>query len=136
MRFQILYSALMLAAFVGCTTTTPNPAPAAANPAAPLLRHVVMFKFKAGTTPEQVREIEQAFAALKTQLPNLIKDFEFGTNNSPEGLDQGLTHCFLVTFASEKDRDAYIPHPIHQAFVDRYAKVFVDKVTVVDYWAK
>lgn len=100
-----------------------------------VLRHVVMFKFKDGTTPAQVREIERAFAGLQPQLPHLIKDFEFGVNNSPEGLDQGLTHCFLVTFANEKDRDAYLPHPVHQKFVDDYAKKYVDKVTVLDYWS-
>jgi hypothetical protein len=95
-----------------------------------------MFKFKDGTTPDQVASIEKAFAGLKAQIPELIKDFEFGTNNSPEGLDQGLTHCFIATFASEKDRDAYLPHPAHQAFVENFAKVYVDKVTVLDFWAK
>jgi Stress responsive A/B Barrel Domain len=100
-----------------------------------VLRHVVMFKFKDGTPPETVGAIEQAFAALPKQI-SFITDFEFGTNNSPESLNQGLTHCFLVSFASEKDRDTYITHPAHQAFVDQYAKLYVDKVTVLDYWAQ
>ena len=30
-----------------------------------------------------------------------IKDFEWGTNNSPENLAQGFTHCFFVTFADD-----------------------------------
>ena len=40
-----------------------------------------------------------------------IIEFEWGTNISPENLDQGFTHCFLVTFNNAKDRDAYLPHP-------------------------
>jgi uncharacterized lipoprotein NlpE involved in copper resistance len=100
------------------------------------LRHVVLFKFKDSTTTQQVKEIETAFAALKTEISELVKDFEFGTNNSLEKLNQGLTHCFILTFTSETDRDAYIIHPKHVAFLDKYAKVFVDKVTVVDYWVK
>jgi hypothetical protein len=102
----------------------------------PMLRHVVLFKFKDSCTTQQITQIEQAFAALPKQMPNLIKGFEYGTNNSPEGLTQGLTHCFLVTFATEKDRNDYLPHPAHQAFVNTYAKPFVDKVTVLDYWVK
>ena len=64
-----------------------------------------------------------------------IKKFEWGVNNSPEGLNQGLTHCFLVTFKSEKDREIYLPHPAHKAFVE-ILQPHLDKVTVIDYWAK
>ncbi len=99
-----------------------------------LLRHVVMFKFKDSARPADVKKVEAAFAALADKIA-LIKDFEWGTNNSPENLNQGLTHCFLVTFTSEKDRDAYLVHPDHKAFVD-LLRPHLDKATVLDYWAK
>lgn len=98
-----------------------------------VLRHVVLFKFKDSSTPEDVKKVEAAFAAFAGKLP-LIKDFEWGKNTSPENLNQGLTHCFLVSFSSDKDRDAYLVHPEHKAFVD-VLKPHLDKVTVVDYWA-
>lgn len=98
-----------------------------------LLRHIVLFKFKEGTTDEMIKKIEQAFADLKDKIP-LIHAFEWGINNSPEGLDKGVTHCFLVTFLSEEDRDAYLPHPDHQAFV-KLIIPHVEDATVVDYWA-
>lgn len=98
------------------------------------LRHVVMFKFKDGTPPADVKKVEDAFAGLAKKI-RLIKQFEWGTNNSPENLNQGLTHCFLVTFSSEKDRNDYLVHPDHQAFVE-VLKPHLDKVTVLDYWAK
>jgi hypothetical protein len=98
----------------------------------PTLRHVVMFKFKDAATAAQVKEIEEAFRALPSKI-DLIKNFEWGVNNSPEKLNQGLTHCFFVSFHSEKDRDAYLIHPAHKAFVD-IAGPQIDKVTVVDYW--
>ncbi len=98
----------------------------------PILRHVVMFKFKDGATPEQIKKIEQAFGALPSKI-SLIKDFEWGVNNSPEKLNQGLTHCFFVTFHSAKDRDDYLVHPAHKAFVD-IAGPQIDKATVLDYW--
>ena len=96
-----------------------------------MVRHVVLFKFKDGTSAEKVREIEQAFAKLPEQIEE-IKAFEMGTNVSPEGLDQGLTHAFLVTFADEKGRDVYLTHPAHKAFVDILLP-HLDKATVVDY---
>ena len=98
------------------------------------LRHVVLFKFTDSSTPEYIRQIEEAFAALPSQIDE-IKDFEWGTNNSPEGLDKGFTHSFLVTFHSEQGRNIYLPHPAHQKFVDLVGP-HVDDVLVVDYWAK
>jgi hypothetical protein len=96
------------------------------------LRHVVLFKFKDSSTQEDVKKVEQAFVALKGKI-GLIKDFEWGKNTSPENLNQGLTHCFVATFSSDKDRDTYLVHPDHKAFVE-VLKPHLDKVTVVDYW--
>lgn len=97
-----------------------------------LLRHVVLFKYKDQSTAADVKKIEQAFRELPSKI-NLIKDFEFGVNNSPENLNQGLTHCYFLSFSSAKDRDAYLIHPAHKAFTD-IAGPHIDKVTVVDYW--
>jgi hypothetical protein len=97
-----------------------------------LLRHVVLFKFKAGTTPEKIKQIEDAFRALPGKIDS-IKDFEWGTDNSPEGKSHGYTHCFFVSFADEKGREKYLPHAAHQEFVS-IVKDHVDDVCVVDYW--
>ena len=98
----------------------------------PILRHVVLFSFRDDARPDQVRAVEQAFCALPAQIPE-VAGLEWGTNVSPEGLAQGFTHCFLVTFLGEEDRDVYLPHPAHQAFVEKL-KPILDKVLVIDYW--
>ena len=98
-----------------------------------VLRHVVLFKFKDGASPADIKKVEDAFRALPSKIKE-IRDFEWGTNNSPEQLAQGFTHCFLVSFASEKDREIYLPHPSHKAFVEVLTPV-LDKVLVIDYWA-
>lgn len=97
------------------------------------LRHVVLFSFKATSSVDDVKKVEDAFRALPSKIKE-IKGFEWGKNNSPEGLDQGFTHCFLVSFSSEKDREVYLPHPAHKAFVD-VLKPHLEKVLVIDYWA-
>ncbi|MEX2514170.1 MAG: Dabb family protein [Cyclobacteriaceae bacterium] len=104
------------------------------NSEKPLLRHVVLFSFKEESSAEDIKRVEDAFIALQDKIPQ-IKDFEWGTNNSPEGLNKGLTHCFLVTFESEEDREIYLPHPDHKAFVEVLSPHMAD-VTVVDYWAE
>lgn len=109
-------------------------AAAAEGAAKGVLRHVVLFKFKDGTTPEQVEEVVKAFRALKDKI-DVIQGFEYGTDVSPENKAQGFTHCFFVTFADEKGRDAYLPHPAHKAF-GALVGPRLDKVLVVDYWTK
>ncbi len=98
------------------------------------LRHIVLFKFKDDATPEQVKQVEDAFRQLPKNI-DTIEDFEWGTDNSPEMLAQGFTHCFVVTFADEKGRAAYLPHAAHQEFVE-ILKPHLDKVLVIDYFAK
>jgi len=95
-------------------------------------RHVVLFAFKPQTPAATVRHIENEFRLLCERLP-FVQAFEGGRNSSPEGLDQGLTHCFLVTFASPAERDLYLPHPEHQAFVKTWVEPHLEKVCVVDY---
>ncbi len=99
-----------------------------------VLRHVVLFKFAAGTTDEKTTEIEEAFGELPSKISQ-ITAYEWGLNNSPEGLDKGFTHCFFVSFKSEADRAIYLPHPDHQAFVE-ILKPHLEDVLVVDYWTK
>ena len=98
-----------------------------------MLRHAVLLKFKDNSSQADIKKVEDAFISLKSKIKE-IKDFEWGTNNSPENLNDGFTHCFFVTFASEKDREIYLPHPAHKAFVE-VLKPQLDKVLVIDYWA-
>ena len=41
-----------------------------------------------------------------------------GVNVSPEGLDQGFRHGFVMDFESTAARDAYLAHPDHVAFAE------------------
>jgi hypothetical protein len=118
---------LTLAIFCGFTTL------AQAQQSTSSLRHVVLFSFKSTSSAADVKSVEDAFRKLPSQIKE-IKDFEWGKNNSPEGINQGFTHCFLVSFTSEKDRELYLPHPAHKAFVE-VLKPHLDKVLVIDYWA-
>lgn len=99
-----------------------------------VLRHVVLFKFKEGTSEASLTQILAAFSELPSKIPQ-IKSYEWGLNNSPEGLEKGFTHCFFLTFNSEEDRAIYLPHPAHKAFGSILGP-HLDDVLVVDYWTK
>ena len=106
----------------------------AKNPCLGTVRHVVLFQFKDGTSPEDIRKIEAAFQALPSKIPQIV-GFEWGTNISPENKADGFTHCFFLTFKDVKDRDAYLPHPAHKAF-GKVLRPHLKKVLVIDYVAK
>ena len=93
-------------------------------------RHVVLFKFKATAPKGSVEAIEKAFRALCAELP-FVRGFEWGRNSSPENLDEGFTHCFIVTFDRAEDRDVCLPHPAHRAFRRRYLDDALEKACVV-----
>ena len=99
-----------------------------------VLRHVVLFKFKEGTTAADTKKVEDAFSGLPSKIPQIMS-YEWGLNNSPEGLEKGFTHCFFLTFNSEEDRAIYLPHPDHKAF-GQVLSPFLDDVLVIDYWTK
>jgi hypothetical protein len=106
----------------------------AAEPARGKLVHMVSFKFKDTASKEEIAKVEAAFAALPKKIAQ-IASFEWGTNVSPEKLDKGFTHGFLLTFRTEQDRDAYLVHPDHKEFGKLVGPVLAD-VFVVDFWAK
>jgi hypothetical protein len=127
MKFKLFLMAWLLA-FGAMAAVSPK------TPPKKMLRHVVLFKFKDTSTPAQVKTVEDAFRKVPTQIKE-VKGFEWGLNNSPEGLNQGYTHAFFVSFESEAARAVYLPHPDHKAFV-KILEPHLDKVLVIDYWTK
>ena len=76
-------------------------------------------------------KIEKKFPALQKSIPGIVS-IEWGTNNSPEGLNKDFSHCFIVTFENEEARTTYLPHPDHQAFVN-LLKPLLEDVFVIDF---
>jgi len=96
-----------------------------------VMQHIVLFKFKPEVTKEEIEKIETAFDGLKDKVDQII-GYEAGTNVSPENLDKGFTHAFVVTFRDAAGRDEYLPHPAHKKFVELLDGK-LDEVLVVDF---
>jgi len=123
----------MMSLVLGLLLTTAPALGAQTAPPVGTVRHVVVFKFKPGATEEQIKQVTDAFVALKTKIPGIVS-LEHGVNNSPEKRNQGFTHVYQVTFTDAAARDAYLPHPAHKAFGELLGKLGVlEDVFVVDY---
>lgn len=100
----------------------------------PVLRHVVLFEWTDSITPSKKTELIDHFSSLKDKI-DVIQDFEYGNDVSVENLTKGYTDCFIVTFASEADRDVYLPHPDHKVFGEAITP-YLKNVLVIDYVSK
>ena len=130
---QRAFATLMTLVFGLLLTTAPSLGAQTAAPPAGTLRHIVVFKYKPGATEEQIKQVTDAFVALKTKIPGIVS-LEHGVNNSPEKRNQGFTHVYQVTFTNAAARDAYLPHPAHKEFGALLGKLGVlEDVFVVDY---
>jgi hypothetical protein len=96
------------------------------------LRHIVCFKFRDGVAAGDREKVVTEFCALQKKIPGIV-ELEWGTNSSPEKLNKGLTHCFILTFASDKDRDQYLVDPAHLEFV-KLIKQYTNDAMVLDFW--
>ncbi|KAJ5152215.1 hypothetical protein N7492_010510 [Penicillium capsulatum] len=103
------------------------------------ITHIVMFQFKPETPAQLVDDACQWMLSLKekcihpTSQNPYIQMSSGGTDNSKEGLQNGITHAFVVEFANAEDRDYYVDKdPAHQEFV-QYVKGIIQKAQVIDF---
>jgi hypothetical protein len=93
-----------------------------------MVRHFGMFQFKDGVTSSEIDDCFTQMKGMVGQIPGLL-DMEHGPYESAEGLNDGFTHGFIMTFDNPANRDAYLPHPEHERVRDivvpRLARVVV-----------
>ena len=101
-----------------------------------MIRHVALFQFKDGLGDERIAELMNTFHTFVATIPGL-RSVSWGRNNSPEGLDKGFMHGFVMDVDDARARDGYLNHPDHVAFA---TEVFLpelengrDSVVVFDY---
>jgi len=96
----------------------------------PQVHHLVLATFKPGHETK-ASGLFSALAALQTKLPGMT-GYRFGANVSPEGLNQGFTHGFVMTFVDAAARDQYLVHPDHEQVKVDFLP-YVEKVLVFDF---
>jgi hypothetical protein len=97
----------------------------------PQVKHFGLFQFYAGVTPAQIDEVFTTMGSMVGKIPGLL-EFLHGPYDSSEGLNDDFTHGFIMTFESPATRDAYLPHPVHEA-VKEAVLPHLDRVVVFDF---
>jgi len=75
------------------------------------IQHIVLVKFPAAKA-HRGAELLAALEALRSELPGFLGVCG-GPYSSPEGLNQGFTHGYVLTFVDAPTRDRYLVHPDH-----------------------
>jgi hypothetical protein len=94
------------------------------------VQHIVLLRFQPGAEG-QAEPLFAALAELRRRLPGFLH-FSAGPYASPEGLNRGLTHGCLMTFADAGARDHYLGHPDHERVKAQFLP-FVADVVVFDF---
>ncbi|KAH7146391.1 stress responsive A/B barrel domain protein [Dactylonectria macrodidyma] len=103
------------------------------------ITHIVLFKFKAEVSITQVQTVNDDMLTLKDRClhPDTGKPYilssKGGSDNSIENLQDGITHAFVVEFASAEDREYYVTKDLaHREFVSGLSAVLA-KAQVIDF---
>ena len=89
-----------------------------------------MFRWAAGTTPDQVQAVQQALAALPAAIPEL-RDYRTGPD-----VGLGAGNWDYVVVADFDDADgwrAYVAHPAHQEVIAELIRPVVAERAAVQF---
>jgi hypothetical protein len=87
-----------------------------------MIDHVVLLRFHGSVTAESIDALSHAVAALPERIDG-VEAVRWGPSTSPEGLEHGFTHGFVMELRDEAARDAYLPHPVHREVADQIARL-------------
>lgn len=79
-----------------------------------MIRHIVLTKFTAETPEDKIAEIYGGLSALADKLPGAL-NFTGGRSESPEQIERGYMHGFVIDFVSWDALQNYAGNPEHQA---------------------
>ena len=79
-----------------------------------MIRHIVLTKFKPETSEDKVAEIYNGLAEVTAKLPG-ASNFAGGRSESPEQIERGYMHGFVVDFDDWHALRAYSENKEHKA---------------------
>lgn len=119
------------------TSRTTSPTPLKMTPPTPIT-HIVLFKYRSTIPWPTLQSHFSAFAALQTRCLHpstnapYILSLRMGANTSWEPFSKGMTHGFVLEFASQAHLDYYLLEDAVHAEFSRGARELVEDSVVVD----
>ena len=78
-----------------------------------MIRHIVLTKFRPDVTEETVAQIYNGLAKVAEALPG-AKGFTGGRSQSPEQIERGYMHGFVMDFDDWEALETYQNNEIHK----------------------
>jgi hypothetical protein len=79
-----------------------------------LIQHIVLVKWKPGTTEEEILAAFGDARRLLEQIPS-VRNLTLGRNRGES--DHGFTHALIVNLANEEALRSYLEHPTRLRYV-------------------
>ncbi|NRB20748.1 MAG: Dabb family protein [Rhodobacteraceae bacterium] len=99
-----------------------------------MIRHIVLTKFKPETEEDKISGIYAGLSELTEKISG-AHNFIGGRSDSPEQIERGYMHAFVIDFDSWADLKVYAEHPEHRALgsqIVENAAGGIDGVLVLD----
>ena len=80
-----------------------------------MIRHIVLTKFKPEVSEATIKGIYDGLAAVTDKLPGAA-NFTGGRSESPEQIERGYMHGFVIDFDSWEALQTYSDDEDHKAF--------------------
>lgn len=78
-----------------------------------MIRHIVLIRFKPEISDAEIAAIFDELYAIKDKLPGVLS-ITSGKSESPEQMERGYMHGFVVDFVDWDALQAYQDHPDHK----------------------
>jgi hypothetical protein len=99
-----------------------------------MIRHIVLIKFKPDVSDDLIGELFAELRQIRDQVGGIL-DITSGRSESPEKIERGYMHGFVVDFEDWDALDAYQTHPDHKALGARLVENAIggiDGILVLD----
>ena len=98
-----------------------------------MIRHIVVRKWKADVSEEEIEAVTAGFRKLKDEIPEIVS-YSFGPD---AGLYRGNSdYALIAEFETEADLRAYVVHPRHQDFLKNIAGPVLEPFQSAQYIAE
>ena len=95
--------------------------------------HIVLFKFKEGTTTQQIQRLKEEILKQKGTIPGLL-EISFGKDFT--GRAKGYTHAEVAVFKDRTSLDNFNRSDYHQQLIVTQIKPVLEDILVLDYEEK
>lgn len=95
-----------------------------------MIRHILLFSFRAGTSPEAAQSMLDEFVLFPRRFPRM-RDWEMGRNESTR--DETFDYAMTVTFENEADLRTYLDSVEHEQFVTERFRPLISRRAIASF---